>query len=140
MEFRTVHDIELGEEASLTKTISESDVYLFAGITGDLNPAHINAEYMKTTPFKQRLVHGVLTTGLISAALAMKLPGPGGILLAINMKFTAPVFFGDTITAKVKLTEKNIDKNRLKLKTICQNQNGQIVVDGEAFISPYVKR
>ena len=140
MEFRTIDDIEIGEKATFTKTISESDIYLFAGITGDLNPAHVNAEYMKTTPFKQRIAHGVLTIGLISTVLGMKLPGPGALMISCNMRWTAPVFIGDTITAEVEVIEKDKAKNRMRLKTVCVNQSGKTVVDGEFIMSPYVKK
>lgn len=140
MEFKTIDDIEVGDKASFTKTISESDVYLFAGISGDLNPAHTDAEYMKTTPFKQRVAHGVLTMGLMSTVVGMKLPGPGTILLSTSAKFTAPVYFGDTITAEVEVAEKDKEKNRLKLKAGCRNQQGRTVVIGEFIVSPYVKK
>ena len=140
MELKTIDDIEVGDKASFTKTISESDVYLFAGITGDLNPAHTDAEYMKTTPFQQRVAHGVLTMGLMSAVVGMKLPGPGTILLSTGARFTAPVFFGDTITAEVEVAEKNVEKNRLKLNAVCTNQDGKTVITGEFIVSPYVKK
>lgn len=140
MELKTIGDIEVGDKASLTKTISESDVYLFAGITGDLNPAHTDAEYMKTTPFRQRVAHGVLTMGLMSAVIGMKLPGPGTILLSTSARFTAPVFFNDTITAEVEVAEKNVEKNRLKLNVVCTNQDGKTVITGEFIVSPYVKK
>ncbi len=138
-DFKTINDIEVGDRASITKTISEADVYLFAGITGDLNPAHTDAEYMKTTPFKQRVVHGVLTTGLLSAVVGTKLPGPGTIMLSTYAKYTAPVYFGDTITAEIEVAEKDVAKNRLKLKATCTNQDGKTVVTGEFIVSPYVK-
>jgi len=140
MEFKTINDIEIGDKASFSKTISESDVYLFAGITGDMNPAHIDAEYIKNTPFKQRVAHGVLTTGLISAVIGMKLPGPGAIMLSTSARFTAPVFFGDTITAEVEVVEKDAARNRLKLNAVCTNQAGKTVVTGEFGVSPYVKK
>ena len=140
MEFRTIDDIEIGEKATFTKTISESDIYLFVGITGDLNPAHVNAEYMKTTPFKQRIVHGVLTIGLISTVLGTKLPGPGALMISCSMRWTAPVFIGDTLTAEVEVIEKDKTKNRMRLKTLCMNQSGKTVVDGEFIMSPYVKK
>ena len=140
MEFKTIDDIEVGDKASFTKTISESDVYLFAGISGDLNPAHTDAEYMKTTPFKQRVAHGVLMMGLMSTVVGMKLPGPGTILLSTSARFTAPVYFGDTITAEVEVAEKDKGENRLKLKAECRNQDSKTVVSGEFVVSPYVKK
>lgn len=123
----------VGQTASLSKTISESDVYLFAGITGDMNPAHINEEYAKTTHFKKRIAHGILTTGLISAVLGTRLPGSGSIYLGQTLKFTAPVYIGDTITATVEIISIDEEKNRATLTTVCTNQNGQTVITGEAF-------
>jgi len=140
MEFKTINDIEVGDKASVIKTISETDVYLFAGITGDLNPAHTDAEYMKTTPFKQRIAHGVLTMGLLSAVIGMKLPGPGTILLSTSARFMAPVFLGDTITAEVEVAEKNLEKNRLKMNAVCTNQDGKTIVTGEFLIMPHAKK
>lgn len=139
MDFRTIEDIEVGDRAFMTKTISESDVYLFAGITGDLNPAHTDAEYMKTTHFKQRVAHGVLTMGLMSAVIGVKLPGPGAILLSATASFKAPVFFGDTIRAELEVIEKDTAKNRVKLKGKCVNQSADIVLEGEFVVSPYVR-
>ena len=94
---------QVGQRASVTRTISESDVYLFAGITGDLNPAHTNEEYAKKTHFKTRIAHGMLSAGLISAVLGMKLPGPGTIYTGQTIKFLAPVHIGDTITATAEI-------------------------------------
>lgn len=140
MEFKTIDDFNIGDKASITKTITETDVYLFAGISGDFNPAHTNAEYMKTTHFKQRVVHGVLTMALLSAVIGTKLPGPGAILLSASAKFTFPVYFGDTITAKIEVVEKISEKNRLKLKGICTNQAAETVLTGEFVVSPYIKK
>ena len=140
MDFRTIADIEIGDKATFTKTISEADVYLFAGITGDLNPSHVNAEYAKTTSFKERIVHGQLTVALLSAVIGTQLPGPGTIIVSQSVEFTAPVYFGDTITAEIKVIEKQADKNRLKLEANCLNQNGKTVASGEFIVSPYVKR
>lgn len=129
-------EIKIGDFAENTKTISECDVYLFAGITGDLNPAHTNEVAASKTMFKGRIAHGMLSAGLISAVLGMKLPGPGTIYMGQTLKFTAPVKFGDTITARAEVIERNEEKNRLKLKTTCVNQNGKLVLDGEALVMP----
>ena len=133
---KTVDQIRVGDRASLSKTVTESDVYLFAGITGDFNPAHVDESYAKTTFFKQRIAHGMLGAGFISAVLGTRLPGPGCIYLRQELKFTAPVRFGDTITAQVEVTDVNEEKNRVTLKTTCVNQEGETVLDGEALISP----
>ena len=132
---RSYNEVNVGDSASFTKTISESDVYLFAGISGDLNPAHLNETYAQGTFFKGRIAHGILCSGLISATLAMQLPGPGTIYLRQELNFTAPVRFGDTITARVEIIEK-MEKNKLRLRTTCTNQNGVLVIDGEALVSP----
>jgi len=136
---RTYNELKIGDSASFTKTISESDVYLFAGISGDLNPAHLNEIYAQGTFFKGRIAHGILCSGLISAAIGMQLPGPGTIYLRQELNFTAPVRIGDTVTAKVEIVEK-LEKNKLRLRTTCTNQNGQIVIDGEALVSPPKKQ
>ena len=131
-----IEQLEIGQNAEFSKTISESDVYLFAGVTGDMNPAHINAEYSKDSVFNQRVVHGMLSASLISTVLGTELPGRGTIYLQQEVKFVAPVHFGDTITATAEVLEKNIKKNRVKLRTVCTNQEGQVVVDGEAIVIP----
>ncbi len=132
---KTIQQMKVGDAAELGKTISESDIYLFAGITGDFNPAHINEVYAKGTFFKTRIAHGMLTAGLISAVLANQLPGPGTIYLKQELKFLAPVKIGDTITARVEIIELIPDKNIVRLKTVCSNQENITVLEGEAWVS-----
>lgn len=136
MKGKTIKELEIGMEESFQKTITETDVYLYAGITGDLNPAHINEEVAKESMFKGRIAHGMLTAGLVSAVLGMKLPGPGSIYLSQELKFTAPVRYNDTIKATAKVVEIFEEKNRVKLETICTNQNGDVVLKGYALIMP----
>lgn len=126
---------QVGDKASVTKTITETDVYMFAGITGDLNPAHVNEVWASNTKFGGRIAHGMLSAGLISAVLGMKLPGPGTIYLGQTLKFTAPVKIGDTVTAEAEVAE-IIDNKRLRIRTTCTNQNGVTVVEGEAMVLP----
>jgi 3-hydroxybutyryl-CoA dehydratase len=133
---KTIYDLKVGERAAFSKTISESDVYLFAGITGDFNPAHVNQPYAEKTFFKARIAHGILAAGLLSAVMANKLPGPGTVYVHQALDFTAPVYIGDTVTAQVEILSIDLDTNRVKLKTTCINQNGDIVVDGQAIVSP----
>jgi len=133
---RTIDTIKTGDAAEFTKTVTETDVYLYAGITGDLNPAHINETYAAGTFFKGRIAHGMLTAGFISAILGMQLPGPGTIYLSQTLKFLAPVRMGDTITGRVEVVEVITEKNRLRLHTTCKNQEGTVVLDGEAVVSP----
>ena len=131
---KTISEIKVGDAAEFTKTVSESDVYLFAGVTGDLNPAHVNEAYAKNTFFKGRIAHGMLSAGFISAILGTKLPGPGTIYLRQELNFLAPVLFGDTITARAEAVEVITEKNRVRFKTTCRNQDGKIVLDGEAVV------
>lgn len=133
---KTIGEIQVGDSAEFSKTVSESDVYLYAGVTGDLNPAHINEAYAEKTFFKTRIAHGMLTAGFISAILGVHLPGPGTIYLKQELKFLAPVRIGDTITARAEVIEVTPDKNRIRLKTTCTNQDGTQVLDGEAMVSP----
>lgn len=133
---KTIEQIKLGDAAEFSKTVTESDVYLYAGITGDLNPAHLNEAYAKNTFFKTRIAHGMLTAGFISNILGMQLPGPGTIYMRQSLSFLAPVRFGDTITARAEVVEVIAEKNRVRLKTTCTNQDGAVVLDGEAMVSP----
>jgi 3-hydroxybutyryl-CoA dehydratase len=133
---KTIGEINVGDSAEFAKTVSESDIYLYAGITGDFNPAHVNEAYAEKTFFKTRIAHGMLTAGFISAILANKLPGPGTIYLRQELNFLAPVRMGDTITAQVEVIEILAEKNRVRLRTTCVNQDGTQVLDGEALISP----
>jgi 3-hydroxybutyryl-CoA dehydratase len=132
---KVIEQLKVGDAAEFSKTISESDIYLYAGITGDFNPAHVNEVYAEGTYFKTRIAHGMLSAGLISAVLANQLPGPGTIYLKQELKFLAPVKIGDTITARVEILELISDKNRVRLKTVCSNQDGVHVLEGEALVS-----
>lgn len=132
----TIDEIKVGDSASFTKTISEADVVLFAGITGDLNPIHVDEVYAAGTKFGGRIVHGVLLAGLISGVLGGKLPGPGAIYVEQSLRFKAPVRIGDTVTARVSVIEVIQEKNRVRLKTTCTTQAGTEVLEGEAVLSP----
>ena len=133
---KTIDQLKVGDFAEFGKTISESDIYLFSGITGDFNQAHINEVYAKNTFFKKRIAHGMLLAGFISSVVGNSLPGPGTIYLKQELRFLAPVVIGDTITARAEVVELIPDRNRVRLKTVCLNQTGQYVVDGEALVSP----
>lgn len=130
----TIDEVEIGQSASFTKTVTEADAYNYAGVSGDFNPAHINEEYAKETFFKTRIAHGMISAGFISAVLGTKLPGPGTIYLGQDLKFTKPVRFGDTITATCTVEEIIKEKNRLILTTVCTNQDGEVVIDGKALV------
>ncbi len=132
----SINEMKVGDAASIQKTITESDVILFAAVSTDQNPAHINEEYAKTTMFKKRIAHGAMTSSLVSAVLGMKLPGAGTIYMSQTSKFMAPVYIGDTILATVEVKEIIAEKNRVIFRTFCQNQEGKIVMDGEAMVMP----
>lgn len=133
---KTVDQISPGQFSEFTKTVSESDVYLYAGISGDFNPAHINQAYAESTFFKSRIAHGLLAAGFISAAIAGGLPGPGAIYLRQELDFKAPVFIGDTITARVDVIKVDSDKNCVEMKTTCRNHREELVIDGCCVVSP----
>ena len=132
----TIQEMNIGDHASVTKTVSETDVYLFAGITGDLNPAHTNEVAASKTMFKTRIAHGMLGAGFISAVLGMYLPGPGTIYMGQELKFTKPVHIGDTVTATATVEEIILEKNRVILDTTVVNQDGEVVIKGKATVMP----
>ena len=133
---KSIDQIKVGDTAEFAKTVTETDIYLYAGITGDFNPAHVNEVYAKNTFFKTRIAHGMLTAGFISAIIANQLPGPGTIYLKQDLSFLAPVHIGDTITGRVEILELIPEKNRVRIKTTCSNQDGVIVISGEGVVSP----
>lgn len=127
-------DINIGDQASLSKTITEYDVYAFAGVTGDFNPVHVNAEFAKKSLFKQRIAHGMISAGLISAVLGTELPGIDTIYMNQELSFLAPVLYGDTLTATIECVEKDDAKHRIIFKTTVTNQDGKVVTDGKARV------
>lgn len=130
-----IDQLHPGMSASIAKTVTEADIILFAGISTDVNPAHIDEEYSKGTVFGGRIAHGMLSAGFISAVLANKLPGPGTIYLSQTLKFKAPVRPGDTVTATVTVKEVNVAKNRVTLDTVC-TVAGKVVIEGESLMMP----
>lgn len=125
----------IGESASLTKEIRSEDLEMFAKVSLDTNPIHLDEEYARNTPFGRRIAHGMISAGLISATLANKLPGQGTVYLAQEIKFSKPVFLGDSITAQVEIIEVvRADKGIYKLKTDVVNQQGEIVASGIATV------
>jgi 3-hydroxybutyryl-CoA dehydratase len=127
-------DYYVGERASLTKTVTESDVATFADLIGDHNPIHTDEEYARKSRFGKRVAHGVFTGGLISAVLGNKLPGPGSIYLSQQLEFLAPVFIGDTITAVVEVTAWRPEKRIITFKTDAYNQEKTQVVTGQSVL------
>lgn len=126
-----IEDLKPGVSASFAKTVTEADILLYAGVSCDINPAHLNEEYAKTTLFGGRIAHGMLTAGFISAVLANKLPGPGTIYLGQTLKFKAPVRIGDTVTATVTVREVFVDKKRVILDAVCK-VGDKVVLEGES--------
>lgn len=137
---KTVQEINIGDTAEFVKSVTEYDVYSFAGITGDFNPAHINSVFASESSFGKIIAHGILSVGFISNVLGTQLPGPGSIYIRQVCDFKKPVFIGDTITAHVEVTQKDEVKNRVWLHTYCTNQNNDVVVDGEAIMMPPRKK
>ncbi len=127
-------ELYVGQKDSLQKTFTDEDVRKFAEITTDVNPIHLDEEYAKTSIFGRRIAHGILVSGLISAVIANVLPGPGSIYMGQELRFTAPVFLGDTITAEVEVAELRADKRIAKLITTCTKQDGTTVITGNATV------
>jgi len=126
-------EIKVGQQAVFAKTVTEADIVAYAGVSGDMNPVHVNEEFARTTMFKTRIAHGMLSAGFISAVLGTKLPGPGCIYLSQSLKFMAPVKIGDTVTARATVSEIVPEKKRVVLKTECL-VDGKVVLDGEAVV------
>lgn len=128
-----VEDLEIGQRAVFSKTITEADIVLFAGVSGDNNAVHTNEEYAATTRFGGRIAHGFLTASVISAAVANRLPGPGTVYISQQLAFKAPVKPGDTVHAEVTITGIDVDRARVTLATVCR-VGDQVVIDGEANV------
>lgn len=128
-------ELTVGDTASFEKTISEADVYGFAGITGDFNPAHVNQRYAEQSKFGTRIAHGMLSASLFSTVFGTQLPGPGAIYVSQSLTFTAPVRIGDTVRAAVTVAEK-LEKGRVRFDCVATTQDGTVVVTGEALLLP----
>jgi 3-hydroxybutyryl-CoA dehydratase len=128
-----IQDLQPGMTASVTKTVTESDIVLFAEVSTDFNPVHLNEEYARTTMFKGRIAHGMLSAGFISAVLGTKLPGPGSIYLGQTLKFKAPVRIGDTVVATLTVKEVLVAKKRCILDSICR-VGETVVIEGESTL------
>ena len=129
-----IDELAEGQSAEFSKTVTEADVVLFAGITGDLNPAHVDEVAASESPFGGRIAHGMLVASFISTVLGMRLPGPGTIYLSQSLRFMAPVRPGDTVTARVEVAELVPARRRARLATTVRNQRGETVVEGEATV------
>jgi 3-hydroxybutyryl-CoA dehydratase len=130
----TYDEISIGQTASYSKLVEEKDIQLFAAVSGDVNPVHLDAQFAATTQFKERIAHGMLTGAVISAALALELPGPGTIYLGQSLRFRLPVKIGDEITVQLEVTEKRDDKGFVTLECKAVNQRGKVVASGTAEV------
>ena len=126
--------LEIGMKASRTQTITAEDVAAFARISGDNNPVHLDEDYAKRTRFGRRIAQGIFSAGIISAVLANDLPGPGCVYMRQSLDFKAPVYIGDTITATVEITNYRAQSRIATLRTFCTNQQGTVVIEGEAVV------
>jgi len=125
--------IRIGDKATVEKSITEEDVRVFARVSGDTNPVHLDEDYAKGTIFRGRVAHGMLTAAIISTVLGTKLPGPGTIYLHQTLKFLAPVRLGDTVVAEVEVLEREPERRRIRLATRCRVRD-KVVLDGEALV------
>jgi 3-hydroxybutyryl-CoA dehydratase len=130
----TYDEISIGQTARYSKVIEERDIQLFAAVSGDVNPVHLDAEFAAGTPFGERIAHGMLTGAIISAALAMELPGPGTVYLSQSLKFRLPVKLGDTVTVLLEVTDKQDRRRLVTLDCKASNQEGKVVATGTAEV------
>jgi acyl dehydratase len=133
---RTIEDLQVGDTAEMMRVAAGEDIAGFVDAVGDYNPIHSDPAYAAGTAFKERIAPGIWTAGLISAVIGTRLPGPGAIYLAQDLKFLKPVRFGDAIAARVEVLALDREKNRVRLRTVCTNQRGQTVLTGEATVMP----
>ena len=134
-----LEDLKVGMTALYAKTVTEADIVMFAGISGDINPVHLNHEFASETMFEGRIAHGMLSASFISTVIGTKLPGPGAIYLSQNLKFKAPVRAGDTVQARTTITEIMPDKRRVAMRTICTVAD-KVVIEGDALIMVPARR
>lgn len=134
LENYTYEEITIGQTASYSKSLTEKDILLFAAVSGDTNPVHLDAEFAATTIFNERIAHGMWTGGLISAAIALQLPGPGSVYLGQSLSFRAPAKLGDTITINLEVTDKQEKKKTVTLACEAVNQKGKVIVNGTADV------
>src|SRR5712692_12048945 len=132
----TIGDVRVGDTAQIVRRADDGDIASFVDAVGDYNPVHVDRAFAATTMFNEPIAPGMWTAGLISGVIGTRLPGPGAIYLAQDLKFLKPVYFGDVITARVEVLEVLRERNRIRLKTVCSNQRGEDVLTGEALVMP----
>ncbi|KUO65403.1 MAG: hypothetical protein APF80_06515 [Alphaproteobacteria bacterium BRH_c36] len=130
----TFDEIELGQSAALTRTLSRADIDMFAAMSGDVNPAHMDEEFASSDIFHKFIAHGMWGGALISAVLGTELPGPGTIYLGQSLRFLRPIFLGDTVTVRVTVRGKNGNRHRVELDCELKNQDGNVVIEGTAEV------
>jgi 3-hydroxybutyryl-CoA dehydratase len=136
MRGKTMDGLELGQKAVIVKTITAADIEQYSALTGDRNPLHTDKAFAKRTRFGEPIAHGMLAASVISACIGSRLPGPGTIYLSQELRFLKPVKVGDTVIARVEVTELIREKNRVRLKTTLHNQRGEQVIEGSALVIP----
>lgn len=134
LENTTFDELRIGQRARYEKTLTERDVTLFAAVSGDVNPVHLDADFAAGTMFRERIGHGMWTGAIISAAIALKLPGPGSIYVGQSLSFRAPVKLGDTVTVELEVTAKREDKRFVTLECTVRNQHDKVVATGTAEV------
>ena len=138
MDSRTIKQLAIGDAAEFSKTVTETDIAMFAAISGDFNPVHVDAQYAAGTPFGARVAHGPLTLALCAGILGMRLPGLGTVAVSNRIEYRRPVYIGDTITARVEVAELDVERNRATMVIRWTNQDDTVVAEGEAVVKPPV--
>lgn len=136
MRSRTIDQLEIGEQAEFTKTVTEADVAMFVAITGDVNPVHVDAIYSESGPFGARIAHGPLTLSLSAGVIGTELPGLGTVAVSNSIDYMAPVYIGDTVRTRVSVASLDLERRRATLALEWSNQDGVTVAEGEAVVSP----
>ena len=138
MDSRTIKQLAIGDAAEFSKTVTETDIAMFAAISGDFNPVHVDAQYAARTPFGARVAHGPLTLALCAGILGTRLPGLGTVAVSNRIEYRRPVYIGDTITARVEVAELDVERNRATMVIRWTNQDDTVVAEGEAVVKPPV--
>lgn len=136
MQSLTIDQLAVGDSAEFSKTVTETDIALFAAISGDFNPLHVNAEFAKSSRFGARVAHGPIMLALAAGVLGNRLPGIGAIAVSNHIEYRRPVYIGDTITSRAEVAALDPERNRATIGLVWTNQNGELVAEGEAVVIP----
>ena len=137
---RTIQELVVGDVAEMTREVTGEVIRDFVAASGDDNPIHSDPAFAAVTRFRRVIAPGMLTASFVSAVIGTKLPGPGAVYLSQSLRFVKPVFVGDQVTARVEVTERLVERNRLRLRTTCANQDGDLLLEGEAWVLPAATR